>query len=123
MVFQYGSALTARARARKQQLPQNRKKHVKLTAKARQELTAEQRTKREAFGADVTEIWQYCQKACERLAAKHHKPLQKCLDAVYLGSRIARQTKKTSPWRAYVSAIVKQHNEGAQSLTIPQYHH
>lgn len=113
MVHHYGSALTARARARMQQ-PQNRKKTVKLTAQARKELTAEQRAKRIAFDTDVAGIWQYCQKACLELGVKHGKPLRKCLDAVYLGATITSKAhKKTNPWKAYVSAIVKQINGGA----------
>lgn len=115
MVY-HGSALTARARARKQQLPR-KKKVIKLTAEARKQLTAEQRFKRQAFDADVARIWQRCRKECEELGIKHHKPLRKCLDAVYLGAKISRQTQKTSPWRAYVSAIVKQTNDGSKSLT------
>lgn len=116
----HGSALTARARARKQQ-PQHRKKTVKLTAQARKELTAEQRSKRTAFDADVAQIWQYCQKACAELGIKHGKPLRKCLDAVYLGAKISRKAhKKTNPWRAYVAAMVKQVNDGVLPPSLLQ---
>lgn len=116
MTQPHGSALTARARARKQQ-PQNRKKAVKLTAQARKELTAEQRVKRAAFDKDVATIWLHCQEACQELAIKHSKPLRKCLDAVYLGAKgIRKAHTKTNPWKAYVAATVKQINAGMYLL-------
>ncbi|KAF7975663.1 hypothetical protein HWV62_8749 [Athelia sp. TMB] len=129
MVLVHGSALTARARARKQQ-PQPRKKAVKLSAQARKELTAEQRIKRAAFDKDVTEIWNYCQKACADLGVKHKKPLRRCLDTVYLGAKATSKAHtKTNPWRAYVAAKVKEINADRQpgeakvnALTISRTH-
>lgn len=115
----HGAALTARARARKQQLPRNRKKVIKLTAQAKKELTAQRNAKRDAFDNGVGEIWRYCQKACEDLGVKHRKPLRRCLDAVYLGARIQRRQRKTSAWRAYVAATVKQINGGARPPFLP----
>ena len=109
--YSYGTTSTARPRTRKQ-FPQVRKP-VKLTAQARKVITAEQRTRRMAFDTDVAKIWQSNMEACQELAVKHNKPLRRCQDAVFLGSKMANGSHKVvSKWKAFVAAMVKEVNVG-----------
>jgi len=86
---------------------------VKLSAQARKVVTADQRARRAAFDEDVAKIWQSNMEACQELAAKHHKPLRRCQDAVFLGSKMANGSHKVvSKWKAFVAAMVKEVNAG-----------
>jgi hypothetical protein len=76
----YGTTFTARPRTHKQ-FPRARKT-VKLTTQARNAITAEQRARYAAFDENVAKIWGKNMEACEELATKHKKTLQRCLDAV-----------------------------------------
>jgi len=113
----YGTTHTARARPNKQ-FPQIRKT-VKLSAQVRKVLTTEQQAKRAAFDADVAVVWRDNLKACEELSAKHHKTLQKCQDAIFLGAKMMSGThKKISKWKAYISVTVKKINESKCCVSV-----
>lgn len=111
-MHRYGSNSTQRSSTRKQ-FPQVRKKAVPLSGPVKKGITAKQREKRLAFDADVALIWKSNLEACESLAKTHNKPLRRCQDAVYLGSRLmSGKNKKISKWKAYISAMVKHINDG-----------
>src|ERR1700733_4615920 len=109
--YSFRTTFTARSRTRKQ-FPQARKP-VKLSAQARKVITAEQRTRHMAFDTDVEKVWQRNMEACQELAVKHNKPLRRCQDAVFLGSKMVNGSHKVvSKWKAFVAAMVKEVNAG-----------
>jgi hypothetical protein len=74
-------------------------------------IMAEQRACHATFDKDVAKIWGKKLEACKELATKHKKTLRRCLDAVFLGAKLANGKQEVvSKWKAFVAAMVKKVN-------------